>query len=270
MAKTRDFPPTLRHFVKVLNSFRGYYYDYDVFRDFVDYTAASLLWEGDKQLAEQLKARYKEDYPMFGELFKAMVQTIHDNLAEDLDWYDALGTLYEEIASQSKASFLGQFFTPPTVCDFMAQIQRPLEECGDRKTGLTINDPTCGSGRLLLAFNKFAPGNYLVGQDVDVICTKMTAINMALHGCRGQSINGNSLMPDDFKFGYEINPMINLTGGIPHILPLTKKQSVAWNVWHNRNGKPLEVAPNGANSIKQVQENKTIPELVPGTQLTLF
>lgn len=128
MAKTRDFPNSLKHFVQVLNSFKGYWYDYDIFRDFIDYTTACFLWEGDKELAERLKAHYKNDYSKFADLFRALVYTMHDNLSEELDWFDALGTLYEQIASNSKASFLGQFFTPPTVCDFMAQIQRPLEE----------------------------------------------------------------------------------------------------------------------------------------------
>ncbi len=268
MAKTRDFPPALRHFVKVLNSFRGYYYDYDIFRDFIDYTTACMLWNGDKQLADQLKDRYKEDYPRFGEMYKALVQTMADNMTEDLAWYDALGTLYEEIASNSKASFLGQFFTPPTVCDFMAQIQQPLEECGDKKTGLTVNDPACGSGRTLLAFNKVAPGNYLVGQDVDVICTKMTAINLALHGCKGQALNGDSLRPDHFVFGYEINPRIFTLGGLPHLVPISKEQSIAWQVWHNKEGevKPSVPEKEKQPSIKQI----ILPEYKPGQQLSIF
>ncbi|MBS4056514.1 MAG: N-6 DNA methylase [Bacteroidales bacterium] len=268
MAKTRDFPPALRHFVKVLNSFRGYYYDYDIFRDFIDYTTACFLWEGDKELADQLKGRYKEDYPRFNEMFTALVNTMADNMSEDLAWYDALGTLYEEIASYSKASFLGQFFTPPTVCDFMAQIQQPLSECDEKRTGLTVNDPASGSGRMLLAFNKVAPGNYLVGQDVDVICTKMTAINLALHGCKGQALNGDSLWPDHFVFGYEINPRIFTLGGLPHIVPIRKEQSVAWQVWHSNDGEPIKAHPE--KQTEPVKQTIILPEYKPGQQLSIF
>lgn len=270
MAKTRDFPHTLRHFVQVLNSFRGYWYDYDIFRDFIDYTTACFLWEGDKQLAERLKDHYKDDYPRFADLFRALVNTMADNMAEDLDWFDALGSLYEQIASNSKASFLGQFFTPPTVCDFMAQIQAPLEECGEKKTGLTVNDPACGSGRTLLAFNKVAPGNYLVGQDVDVICTKMTAINLALHGCKGQALNGDSLRPDHFSFGYEINPRIFTLGGMPHIVPITQEQSVAYQVWHNKRGEPVPAIEIPAETTVPALEPISLPQFKPGHQLTLF
>ena len=267
MAKTADFAPELRHFVKVLNSFKGYWYDYDIFRDFIDYTTASLLWEGDKELADRLKATYKDDYPRFGEMFVALVQTMNERIAEDLDWYDALGSLYEEIASRSKASFLGQFFTPPEVCNLMAEIQYAPEE---KKTGLTVNDPACGSGRTLLAFNKVAPGNYLVAQDMDPICTKMTAINLAIHGCRGQALNGDSLRPDNFVFGYEINSMINLTGGFPHLLPITKQQSIAFKVWHNKLGEPVP-----ATKPLPIAEPQPFPQVAkrqyePGLQLSIF
>lgn len=272
MAKTRDFPTELRHFVKVLNSFRGYWYDYDIFRDFIDYTAASLLWEGDKELADRLKETYKDDYPRFGELFVALVQTMSEKIVEDLDWYDALGTLYEEISSQSKASILGQFFTPPTICDFMAQIQQPLSECGERQTGLTVNDPASGSGRTLLAFNKVAPGNYLVGQDLDSICTKMTAINLALHGCYGQALNGDSLRPDHFAFGYEVNPMLRLTSGMPHLVPLTREQSVAYRMWHNREGEPVPVPQSLSvpDSEPLPLQKTTKRQFEPGLQLSIF
>jgi len=265
MAKTTDFPHELRHFVKVLNSFKGYWHDYDIFRDFVDYTTSCLLWEGDKEVANRLKSHYKEDYSKFNELFVALAQTMQDNLSEGLDWYDALGTLYEAISSSSHASFLGQFFTPPPVCDMMAQINRPDE---GKLTGLNVNDPACGSGRMLLAFNKIAPGNYLVAQDLDPICTKMTAINLALHGCKGQAVNGDSLRPDDFRFGYEINPKIYTLSGMPHILHITKEQAVPCQIWKNQLRKSEEethVKP----AIIQMPERKELKP-VAGLQLTFF
>lgn len=245
MAKTRDFRPALRHFVKVLNSFRGHYYDYDIFRDFIDYVIACLLFEGDKAVADYLKERYKEDYPRFGELFHALVITMNDQLATDEDWFDALGELYEEISSNSKASFLGQFFTPKPVCDMMAQIQ------GANKSivGQTVSDPSCGSGRTLIAWHVLAPGNYLVGQDIDAICAKMTAINMALHGCRGQVICGDTLRMS-FEFGYEVNPWLQMTG-LPHILPINPVQS------HNNIERWKAM-----NSPTPANENEPLPETI--------
>jgi hypothetical protein len=60
----------------------------------------------------------------------------------------------------------------------------------DRKT---VFDPCCGSGRLLLAADSVRPNCELVGQDVDLRCVRMTAINLALRNRYGRVIWGSSL-----------------------------------------------------------------------------
>lgn len=63
---------------------------------------------------------------------------------------DILGHIFTEEITRGEN---GQFFTPETVCQFMAQIMvpEPTEEV------FTYNDPCCGSGRMLLAMQKLAP-----------------------------------------------------------------------------------------------------------------
>ncbi len=142
----------------------------------------------------------------------------------------------------------------------MAQVQAPLPEVGEKTTGLTVNDPACGSGRMLLAFNNVAPGNYLVGQDLDHICTKMTAINMALHGCQGQAVNGNSLNPEDFRFGFEVNPRIFIMGGIPHLFPISAGESYSHIMWKKHLAARIETVELQPQQLKKVS----------GMQLSLF
>ena len=43
-----------------------------------------------------------------------------------------------------------------------------------------ICDPTCGSGRLLLAYHVRHLGNYLVAEDVSRTCCLMTVCNMLI------------------------------------------------------------------------------------------
>jgi len=267
MAKTRDFRPELRHFVKVLNSFRGYYYDYDVFKDFIDYVVACLLWEGDKSLAENLKGKYKDDYQRFNEMFVALVNTMNDMITDDNSWYDALGTLYEEISSRSKSSFLGQFFTPASVCDFMSQIN--IDGLDYEPKGITVLDPSCGSGRTLLSFHVKAPGNYYVAQDIDDICTKMCAINMAIHGMRGQVINGDTLAYT-FRYGYEINPWQNMTGGMPHIIPVHSRDKSNHNIdtWKSFYGRSLLHTNDNNQQVNPVLDKPLI--IGKKNQLMLF
>lgn len=249
MAKSTDYPPQIREFGKEIQSFSHRYYDYDIFSDFIDFSVGCLLLKGDPPLADRLKEKYRDEYHKFEKLFLSMVQCVHRNLSIDRDWYDVLGTAYEVIAANSKRSGMGQFFTPKSVCDFMAKIQAPDEA----PSTMWVNDPACGSGRTLLAFYCLVPNSYLCADDLDQICTKMAAINMAIHGCRGQACNTNSLSPDDWKFGYEVNPYLLTFSGVPHLQPIQKEQSYTWSMWETRRIR-----------------NEKPPEPPPITQLTMF
>lgn len=117
-------------------------------------------------------------------------------------WLDFFGEMYEEMyQSKGKASTLGQFFTPPSLCDLAAFCTEPNEG--------KINDSACGSGRLLLAggaASKFDRRNFYVGEDLDVVSVKMCALNLMIHGCRGRVVQHDTLMnPVLFDYGFRIN-----------------------------------------------------------------
>ncbi len=268
MAKSQDFPPSIRDFGMTLSRFSNRYYDYDIFSDFIDYMICCLLWHGNPETVERLKSKYKEDYPKFIELYKCFLLTQHKNLGDDgsFDWYDVLGEIYETIASRSKASALGQFFTPKSVCDFMSGIVAPIE-CEElyNKKIMRVNDCASGSGRTLLAFNKKYPGQELYADDFDQICSKMSAINLAIHGCKGQVCNMNSLNPDEWYFGYQINPWQHTYNGMPHIVPIIKEQSFSWIHWQNQ-----KMEFNQKNTPKIKTEEPIAKSIDIGEQITFF
>lgn len=270
MAKSTDYPSEIRDFGKALGNFKGRFYIYDVFIDFIDYTIACLLLDGCKETADRLKSKYDDEYPKF----HSFLICTQKNLASDNDWFDALGMAYEVISSSSKASALGQFFTPKPVCDMMAQITGPLKEVGERSTGLRVNDPACGSGRTLLSFNKVAPGNLLYADDLDGICTKMAAINLALHGCKGQVCNVDSLNPSDWRFGYDVNPRIYTLGGIPNLRLIRMQESETWRHWEGvrlgiQTAKIEPPKPKPKAQPKPIEKIATL-DVEAGTQLSLF
>lgn len=121
---------------------------------------------------------------------------------ENGSWLDFFGGIYEEMyQSKGKASTLGQFYTPPALCDMVAFCAAPCEG--------KINDSACGSGRLLLAgaaASKFDRGNYYTGEDIDVASVKMCALNLMIHGCRGKVVQHDTLRnPILFDYGFRIN-----------------------------------------------------------------
>lgn len=152
-------------------------------------------------------------------------------------WYDAWGDLFMELKGNS-AGYRNQFFTPPCVAALVSKMSEintksPCKNFGYKSI---IGDVTCGSGRMLLAAhveyvnqNKDFP--YLIGEDIDYICCKMTAVNMAIHGCYGEVICHDSLnQPKSLNAGYIINEgMYPFREGIPTIRCTTNPSDFVFN-----------------------------------------
>ena len=245
MPKTTDVPANLREFNRIFEKL-SYRHNYaEAYRDFIDYAVACFSWRGNKETADRLQRKYGKEYECFGQLYVEWFQIQKKELSktgqfEEVKWYDTLGTFYEIVSSGSKASWLGQFFTPPDLVTMLT-----LMVGGKEGAKARIEDCCAGSGRMLIAYHAYYPGNYTFAADIDSICANMTALNMALHGCEGQAICMDSLNPSDWRFGYAVNPFIRLTGGIPHLLPITKEQSVHWQHWESRKtpAEPMIVQP---------------------------
>ena len=125
-----------------------------------------------------------------------------DTAMESGGWIDFFGEIYEEMyQSNRKASTLGQFFTPPSVCDMMSELSVPVYG--------RINDSACGSGRTLLASasaSRFSRSNVYFGEDIDSVSVKMCALNLMIHGCRGFVLQHDSIIEKEmFDFGFRIN-----------------------------------------------------------------
>lgn len=137
-------------------------------------------------------------------LFKIMLIWM-DKVATAMEngtWIDFFGGIYEEMyQSKGKASTLGQFYTPPALCDLLAFCSEPNEG--------KVSDCACGSGRTLLAAasaSGFCRSNFYVGEDIDLTSVKMCALNLMIHGCRGRVVQHDTLNnPILYDYGFRIN-----------------------------------------------------------------
>lgn len=181
MPKTTDIPPYLREF-NSLFSFVLYRHDASrVFDDFLTLVICCLARQTQEEWYLQTIRKYSEDeikrFPkLLGQLF-----IIYDRAIKDGDWIDPLGDFYESLAGRYKKQGFGQFFTPKSICDLMAELTTPRNEYGNN-----CNDCAAGSGRTLLAMNKVCKGNFYYAEDIDHMCVKMCCINMAIHGLKGE------------------------------------------------------------------------------------
>jgi hypothetical protein len=81
---------------------------------------------------------------------------------------DMLGPLYMEMEVASRDQ--GQFFTPPEISEMMARIQGVDKLLGDGRPFITLSEPACGAGGMVLAVVKT-----LIGSGYDPARTCRTA-----------------------------------------------------------------------------------------------
>ncbi|MBI3245320.1 MAG: N-6 DNA methylase [Deltaproteobacteria bacterium] len=110
---------------------------------------------------------------------------------EDFQFSDLLGAAYEfliNMFAESAGKKGGDFYTPRDVIRLMVRILKPTP-------GLSVYDPTCGSGGMLIISREFIeqsggdPTNVrLCGQVNDTSAWSICKLNMLLHGVPGADI----------------------------------------------------------------------------------
>ena len=116
---------------------------------------------------------------------------------------DLLGELF--MALDLGNEWKGQFFTPYDVCRLMASMtyNNDLKQKIAQKGWVSVSDPACGAGALLIAFANDCrrPGheiNYqtsvlFVAQDIDFLAGMMCYIQLSLMGCPGYVVIDDSI-----------------------------------------------------------------------------
>lgn len=172
---------------------------YEVFRDFV--TMAALSLHNSINKIDQLEAEYmaiigryeREDVDRFPRLLASLVELL------EVEPWDALGQLYMELGIGSE--HVGQFFTPPEVSELMARLTYGEALANLSAPFVTVNEPACGAGGMILAFTKVmiegrhnpAERLWVQCQDVDRTVALMCYVQLALWNIPGVVIVGNTL-----------------------------------------------------------------------------
>jgi len=134
-----------------------------------------------------------------------------------LEGNDVIGDAYEYLISMfagDEGKKSGEFYTPSEVSTLLAKLLAP--EPGNR-----LNDPTCGSGSLLIKLSKeVGSGNFsLYGQEVNGSTWALARMNMFLHEIDnatiewGDTINNPRLLEGDELMKFHIvaaNPPFSL------------------------------------------------------------
>lgn len=260
MISSRDIPSELKSFWKVFERLAYRHQYVTVFDDFLTMCLFNFSLDEPeyKENRDQVMKKYEtEEHKLFGELFMLMLKIYAEQIVDKgKKWYDFFGDLYQAISSTQKSQAMGQFFTPESVVDMMALMNNIQKD-------QTVLDPTCGSGRMLIAAHAHSGGCFVFGKDLDLMCCKMTVLNMIFHGCNGEVVWCNSLDLYDYKNGWRIKPHREI--GICFISPLPKEHSF---IWHE-NQKRIEEFQTASNpEVKKEIQEKFHDTLFPDEVLT--
>lgn len=195
MAAPTEYVDAVYPVVEILSDIHGRGYSRNrVFSDWLDLMVTTLQHD-DEAYLEVCNQYDNEDIEQFAAAFGEVQQAMSEVNNE------LLGVIYEHLGQNSDA--LGQHFTPHNVCAAKAEMAGVVNtDTTESDEPLSVGDPACGSGRLLVAAAKQIPSNteaVFHGVDKDSVCAKMTALNLVFFNMDGVAIHGDSLTGDVYR-----------------------------------------------------------------------
>jgi type I restriction-modification system DNA methylase subunit len=166
-----------------------------VFEAFVLLAACALSMQTrEPEYLEEAKLWTKEELETFAEALALLVTEM-----ERHPFTDILGGYYMEFAlSQKGQQWNGEFHTPKPICDLMARITLGDVEALPAEEKITVCEPACGSGAMILSFGEACPPHIrrrlrVTAIDINRTACHMAFINTTLWGIPTRIIHGNSL-----------------------------------------------------------------------------
>lgn len=215
-AKQERITGTKRELLQIVRELGQSRQTWQVWADLMDAIACALsnAADPDKERVAEREKEYAECIKRLGgdvDIVARAYATIVVGLEENPD-QDFLGQLYMELELGSH--WHGQFFTPYSICQMMAQttMDEELVKAQVSEHGyITVNDPACGAGATLVAainrLNRLGigQGRYLVsGNDIDRVAAQMCYIQLSTLGAAGwvaitntlsDPVTGDPIMP---------------------------------------------------------------------------
>ena len=165
-------------------------------------------WSNREKRYKDLIKKYDEDeFKQLQEIFSDLYILLSQMAEPDGVFDDYLGRLYMFSGTSSKRA--GQFFTPYNVSKLCAEMTIREKDIANQQI-ITLNEPTCGSGGMVLAGvealrNKgvnYADRLLVVCSDVDKRCVYMTYLQLALSGVPAIILHQNTFWYKHIKKKY--------------------------------------------------------------------
>lgn len=201
-----------KELLSLIKSFGYRHSTNDVFSDFVEMSALAISNAVDRHHYDSREKRYleiakkydRDELGRFSEMLGALTMTFEDRvqrLVPNGDGLaDILGQTYMMLDLGNERA--GQFFTPYTVSRLMAGINlRDGNPYVDRDGFVTIEEPACGAGGMVIACadalhdagRNYQQAMHATCIDIDARCVHMTYLQLSLLHIPAIVIHGNAL-----------------------------------------------------------------------------
>lgn len=205
MAKTiRTTNVCQKNIVGILHGMAGRLSLWQIWQDFIMLSAYSVSNAVDKKHFEEREKSFTSIAAKYShaelEKFASMLGNVVIGLDKNPD-QDFLGDLFMNLNLGNE--WKGQFFTPYSVCRCMASMLMSDDVPGKiaEKGWVSVNDPACGAGALLIAYANECQRRHInyqqsvlfVAQDIDQLAGMMCYIQLSLLGCPGYVVIQDTL-----------------------------------------------------------------------------
>lgn len=194
-----NYDQSKKEIIKLMQRLSPKHGMHNVFRDFTTLAACTISnsvdknqWKKREDMYMQTIKKYeKEEANKFAEMLALVVTGLGGSR-----YGDFLGELYMQLEIGNKD--VGQFFTPYHVSKLMAQL---IDVNPDESGAVTLNEPACGSGGLIIAYaetmimnnNNFQTQLKVVCNDLDYDVVKMAYIQLSLLGIDAVVMQGDTI-----------------------------------------------------------------------------
>lgn len=192
-----------KELVKAFESLCGRHGRWEVWADWIVMCACSISNAVDRVHREKREETYLTlckkytgaEMQTMGEMFGMVVAALDENPDQDL-----LGEIFMTLGLGNEHN--GQFFTPYDVCRAMSALTiGDIAAQVERQGWVSVADPACGAGALLVAFANecrrqkvnYQQSVLCVAQDIDFTVGLMCYIQLSLLGCAGYVVIGDTL-----------------------------------------------------------------------------
>lgn len=218
MSKKPDYPTTYdghkKAFINLVEQLSYRHQKWRIFADFCEFGAMCFhnVFPKEQALeirwAEMRKTYTDEEYQQICGLLNHVTDGLGCAYERTGGYKDFLGDVFQEMELANH--WKGQFFTPQTISDVMAQLtmdEAYLREEIGRQGYITIMDPACGSGSTIMGgINALLRANinyqqcaFAVMVDVDFTAANMSMIQASLMNLPAYIYHGNSLSLETFR-----------------------------------------------------------------------